>query len=64
MLYKFDLVVFGFELKGALPWSPDCPVVAPPLFPESAVFGVGLGGHRHPKGGALPPYVRCQGLNG
>ena len=38
MLYKIDLVVFGFELKRAPPWSPDCPVVAPLLFSKECIF--------------------------
>ena len=60
MLYKIDLVVFGFELKRAPPWSPDCPVVAPPLFSRECSFQ-GLAWvvtatpramHRHPMSGA------------
>jgi hypothetical protein len=32
------MVVFGFELKMALPWSLDYPVVAPPLFSREYSF--------------------------
>jgi hypothetical protein len=39
MLYKIDLVVVGFELKRAPPWSPDCLVVALPLFSRECGFG-------------------------
>jgi hypothetical protein len=38
MLYKIQVLVFKFGLKKAPPWSPDCPVVTPPLFPRECSF--------------------------